>query len=167
MKKIILITLLFLTNYAIVLSQTKKVEVTVTTQKQPRVSQAKNAAEKELENLEYKLSDALVSKDQAVFNKLIADDFTIAGSSITKKSYIDIVKVPQLNFNSVEKSEMRIRIYGETAVITGRNNTSRKIENGESSSVFNFMDVWVKSKDGDWQCVAMSQDSILLIFSPY
>ena len=84
---------------------------------------------------------ALVSKDETIIKELIADDFTIAGSTITKKSYIDIVKVPQLNFNSVEKSEMRIKIYGETAVISGRNTTSRKIENGESSSVFNFMDV--------------------------
>ena len=163
MKKLILITLLLLANFVIVSAQAKN--VTITTQKQPRVSQAKNAAEKELEDLEYKLSDALVSKDEAVINKLIADDFTIAGSTITKKSYLDIVKVPQLNFISVEKSAMRIKIYGETAVITGRNNTERKIENGASSSVFNFMDVWVKSKNGGWQCVAMSHDSVLLIFS--
>lgn len=165
MKKIILITFLILANLTIVSSQTKKIEVVVSPQKKVRVSQAKNPVEKELEDLEYKLSDALVSKDEAVIKELIADDFSIAGSTITKKSYIDIVKVPQLNFNSVEKSEMRIKIYGETAVVSGRTNTSRKIENGESSSVFSFMDVWVKSKSGDWQCVAMSQDSVLLIFS--
>ena len=165
MKKLILITFLFLANFAIVPAQTKKVEVVVSPQKKVRVSQAKNPAEKELEDLEYKLSDALVSKDETVLKEIVADDFTIAGSTITKRSYIDIVKTPQLNFNSVEKSEMRIKIYGETAIISGRTNTSRKIENGESSSVFNFMDVWVKSKNGDWQCVAMSQDSVLLIFS--
>ena len=151
MKNLILLTFILLANFVIISAQTKK--VVVSSEKKVRVSQAKNPAEKELEDLEYNLSDALVSKDETVFNKLIADDFTIAGSSITKKSYIEIAKAPQLNFNSVEKSEMRIRIYGETAVITGRNNTSRKIENGESSSVFNFMDVWVKSKNGDWQCV--------------
>ncbi|HSK71799.1 MAG TPA: nuclear transport factor 2 family protein [Pyrinomonadaceae bacterium] len=165
MKKLVLLTFILLVNFAIVTAQNKKVEVVVSPQKKVRVSQAKNPAEKELEDLEYKLSDALVSKDETVLKELIADDFTIAGSSITKKSYIEIAKTPQLNFNSVEKSEMRIRIYGETAVISGRTNTSRKIENGESSSVFNFMDVWVKSKSGGWQCVAMSQDSVLLIFS--
>lgn len=165
MKKLTLITLIIWANFAMIFAQEKKVVVVVTHPKQPRISQAKNPAEKELEDLEYKLSDALVSKNEIIIKELIADDFTIAGSTITKKSYIDIVKVPQLNFNSVEKSEMRIKIYGETAVISGRTNTSRKIENGESSSVFNFMDVWVKSKNGDWQCVAMSQDSVLLIFS--
>ena len=165
MKNLILLTFIFLANFVIISAQTKK--VVVSSEKKVRVSQAKNPAEKELEDLEYKLSDALVSKDETVLKELIFDDFSIAGSSITKKSYIEIVKAPQLNFNSVEKSEMRIRIYGETAVVSGRNNTSRKIENGESSSVFNFMDVWVKSKNGNWQCVAMSQDSVLLIFSLY
>jgi len=163
MKKIISITFLLLISFSTVLAQTKT--ATVTTQKQSRVSQAKNAAEKELEDLEYKLSDSLVSKNESILNKLIADDFSIAGSTITKKSYVEIAKAPQLNFNSVEKSDMRIKIYGETAVITGRNTTSRKIENGESSSIFNFMDVWIKSENGDWQCVAMSHDSVLLIFS--
>ena len=167
MKKLTLITILFLVNCGIIFGQTKKAIVVVTSPKQPRISQARNPAEKELEHLEHKLSDALVSKDITIFDKLIADDFTIAGSSITKKSYIEIVKAPQLNFNSVEKSDMRIRIYRDTAVITGRNNTNRKIENGGSSSIFNFMNVWIKSKNGDWQCVAMSQDSILLIFSIY
>ena len=165
MKNLILITFIFAANFAIASAQAKKVEVVVSPQKKESVSQAKNPTEKVLEDLEHKLSDALVSKDEAVINKIIADDFTIAGSTITKKSYIDIVKIPQLVFNSVEKSEMKFRIYGDTAVITGRNNTSRKIENGESSSVFNFMDVWVISKSGVWQCVAMSQDSVLLIFS--
>jgi len=165
MKNLILLTFILLANFVIISAQTKK--VVVSSEKKVRVSQAKNPAEKELEDLEYKLSDALVSKDETVLKELIFDDFSIAGSSITKKSYIEIVKAPQLNFNSVEKSEMRIRIYGETAVVSGRNNTSRKIENGESSSVFNFMDVWVKSKNGNWQCVAMSQDSVLLIFSLY
>jgi Domain of unknown function (DUF4440) len=165
MKNLTVITLIILANFVICFAQEKKVAVTVTRPKQPRISQAKNPAEKKLEDLEYKLSDALVSKDETIIKELIADDFTIAGSTITKKTYIDIVKMPQLNFSSVEKSEMRIKLYGETAVISGRNNTSRKIENGESSNVFNFMDVWVKSKNGDWQCVAMSQDSVLLIFS--
>ncbi len=165
MKNLILLTFILLANFVIISAQTKK--VVVSSEKKVRVSQAKNPAEKELEDLEYKLSDALVSKDETVLKELVFDDFSIAGSSITKKSYIEIVKAPQLNFNSVEKSEMRIRIYGETAVVSGRNNTSRKIENGESSSVFNFMDVWVKSKNGNWQCVAMSQDSVLLIFALY
>ncbi len=165
MKKITIIAFIILANLSIVVAQEKKVQVTVTSPKKPRVSQAKTPIEKELEDLEYKLSDALVSKNETVINELISDDFTIAGSTISKKSYVDIVKVPQLVFNSVEKSEMKFKIYGKTAVITGRTNTSRKIENGESSSVFNFMDVWVKSENGVWQCVAMSQDSVLLIFS--
>jgi hypothetical protein len=165
MKKLIIIAFIILANLTITSAQEKKAVVVITSPKKPRVSQAKTPIEKELEDLEYKLSDALVSKNETLINELISDDFTIAGSTITKKSYIDIVRVPQLIFNSVEKSEMKFKIYGETAVITGRTNVSRKIENGESSSVFSFMDVWVKSKNGVWQCVAMSQDSVLLIFS--
>ena len=165
MKKSTLIAFIILANFALVFAQEKKVVVTVTQPKSPRVSQAKNPAEKELEDLEYKLSDALVSKDETIIKELIADDFKIAGSTITKKSYIDLLKVPQLNFNSIEKSKMQFQVYGETAVISGTTNTSRKIENGESSSVFRFMDVWMKSKNGVWQCVAMSEDSVLLIFS--
>lgn len=165
MKKATLITLIILVNFAMAFAQTKKVEVTATQPKQPRISQAKNPAEKELEDLEFKLSDALVIKDAASLEKLIAEDFTIAGSTITKKSYIDLAKSQHLNFSAIEKSEMRIKIYGETAVISGRTKADRKIENGVSSSIFNFMDVWVKSKNSEWQCVAMSQDSVLLIFS--
>lgn len=163
MNKLILITFILLATFINISSQTKKDGVIIVPKKE-RVSTAKNPIEKELEDLEHKLSDALVSKDENVFNSLIADDFTIA-STITKKSYIEIAKSPQLNFFSIEKSNMKIKIYENTAVITGRNNTDRKIENGISSSVFNFLNVWVKSKEGTWQCVAMSQDSVLLIFS--
>ena len=97
MKNLILLTFILLANFVIISAQTKK--VVVSSEKKVRVSQAKNPAEKELEDLEYKLSDALVSKDETVLKELIFDDFSIAGSSITKKSYIEIVKAPQLNFN--------------------------------------------------------------------
>lgn len=165
MKKATLITLIILVNFALAFSQTKKDAVTVIQPKEPRISQAKNPAEKDLEDLEFKLSDALVSKDAVTLEKIIAEDFIIAGSTITKKLYIDIAKSQQLKFFGIEKSEMQIKIYGETAVISGRNKADRKIENGISSSFFNYLNVWVKSKNGEWQCVAMSQDSVLLIFS--
>ncbi len=56
MKNLILLTFILLANFVIISAQTKKVEVVVSSEKKVRVSQAKNPAEKELEDLEYKLS---------------------------------------------------------------------------------------------------------------
>ncbi|MBS1795298.1 MAG: nuclear transport factor 2 family protein [Acidobacteria bacterium] len=164
MNKILLVVIFILLNVAGLSAQEKKISVPQPSKPKDCRSLTKNEVERTLENLECELTNALVSRDAGVLNRLLAEDFSISGMNITKKSYASLITDPRVGFTSVEKSQIRIKIYGETAVITGRNKTDRNIENGVSTNIFNFMDVWVKNESGDWQCAAMAVDSINFLF---
>lgn len=147
----------------------QSVPVTVTYAKRERKLDPKlqGKPERKLEEMEHRLSDAFVTNDAAVLKALLADDLESMGmiSPNTKDWFIALAQASDKDRNdfkiaSIEKFEMRIRIYGDTGIVIGREETVYTKENGARSSIFNFMNVWVR-KDGKWQCVAMSADSKL------
>jgi len=58
-------------------------------------------------------------------NRVVADDFILievmGGSEITKSALLAAIQSSQLKFGPIEPTEVRVRVYQTTAVITGRN----------------------------------------------
>jgi ketosteroid isomerase-like protein len=50
-------------------------------------------------------------------------------------------------------SEMKVRLYGETAVITGQSTIRAKVKGEEVAGEYRFTDIWVKQSDR-WLAVA-------------
>ena len=115
----------------------------------------KGKAESEIELIEHQLSDALRTTDAAALDKLLSDTVLIAGLIATKDQLIALLKKANTKYNSLEKSEMRIQLYGNTAVAAGTLKSDIDIENGSRMSQSTFFNTW-KLITGRWQCIALA-----------
>ena len=67
---------------------------------------------------------ALVEADVEVLTQVLADDFLLIdvmrGSEIEKIALLAVLGSGQLKFTGIEPADTRVRLYGTTAVVTGR-----------------------------------------------
>jgi ketosteroid isomerase-like protein len=100
--------------------------------------------------------DALVRKDMNALNRIIADDYLITlsdGRIINKTEDLVPVAAPDLKFETANVEDLNVRIFGQTAVVTGRGIYQVNFK-GRSSTIYErFTDVYVK-RGGRWQPVA-------------
>jgi len=108
--------------------------------------------------LERDIGDANVRRDKAFFERIEADEFvfTDSGGGITTKAE-DVASLdkPAGEFKLVSYlvDEMKVHVYGKTAVVTGRTTTTLRGKDREVVNHSRFTDVFVK-RDGRWQIVA-------------
>ena len=102
------------------------------------------------------LKNALVAKDSVALSKVLADDVTYGHTNAmiqTKAELIrDVVSLVQ-DYKSIEPSDMKIRLYDNTAIV---NMNSKVVMNYQSQPLELSMKItftWIK-KDKDWQLVA-------------
>lgn len=112
------------------------------------------ATVRELTDLEQSWAAALLKRDAAVLERLLADelvDTSPTGEVATKAE--DVAAVPSYNFASYVADEIRVQIYGQAAVVTGRSTQKGSFKGKDLSGVYRWTDTWVK-RNGKWQCVA-------------
>ena len=115
----------------------------------------KGKPEEEIEQLEHELSDAVRNKDGIELGKLLSDSVLIAGLIGNKDQYIALLKAADKKYYSLEKSEMRIQLYGDVAITTGIQKADIDIENGSRLEQTVFLNTW-KKIGGQWQCIAVA-----------
>jgi ketosteroid isomerase-like protein len=118
-------------------------------------AQTQNSAEKELVGVENAWKQAVVKRDAPALQRLYADEYTSVdqeGMTWNKKQdiEIDIAGVSRLSTYKLE--DLSVRIYGDVALVTGRNSATGKVLDRPAKSQTRFTDVFVK-RDGRWQCV--------------
>lgn len=117
-----------------------------------------NKVEAELMQLERNIGEANISRDKAFFERVEADEFifTDSGGGITTKAE-DVAGLDKpagaFKLISYVVDEMKVQIYGKTAVVTGRVTTTSKGADREVTGKSRFTDVFVK-RGGRWQLVA-------------
>jgi hypothetical protein len=114
--------------------------------------------ESELMQLERNIGDANVRRDKAFFERIEADEFIFtdsAGGLMTKAEDVASLDKPAGEFRLISyvPDDMKVRVYGKTAVVTGRTTTKLKSKDREVINSSRFTDVFVK-RDGRWQIVA-------------
>ena len=105
-----------------------------------------------VEELVHQLNSAILSQDQATLDKLIAADFTSGGTEIlAKREYIE-----QMMTTIPPKAQlidsMSVKLYGDTAVVTGLATAHWVSPAGAKTSSVNWVNVWVRGENG-WQVV--------------
>ncbi|MFL6467887.1 MAG: nuclear transport factor 2 family protein [Pyrinomonadaceae bacterium] len=115
-------------------------------------------AEAELMQIEREIGDANVRRDRAFFERLEAEEFifTDSGGGLTTKAEdVGSFDKPagETKLASYVPDEMKVSIYGNTAVVAGRVTSTYKSPKGEAVVRSRFTDVFVKTK-GRWQIVA-------------
>jgi hypothetical protein len=86
-----------------------------------------SAIEQELLRLHREYNDAISKGDRKTLERLIAEDFIrVTGFGVNNKSEMQI-EAPS-DDESVTEDSLKVRLYGNTAVITGRVNVQFKDE---------------------------------------
>lgn len=110
----------------------------------------------EVRSLEIKLLDYYKHRQVEVFASILDDDFVITfedGSTYSKTGYVAYSSSSSTRVESVEIPEMRIRLHGDTAVVTGVYH-EKGVDNQKAYDYHDrFTDVWMK-KSGKWRLIA-------------
>src|SRR5258706_13737686 len=83
--------------------------------------------EKEVLEVDTQRADAYVNGDVATLERILADDVTYVhptGKVETKAEVIAGFKQQDRKYKSIKRDDVVVRIYGNTAVVTGRNTIS-------------------------------------------
>ena len=115
--------------------------------------------DEDLKKLETERAAAVVRGDAATLAKQTSDDYTfinVYGRMSDKSQMVDAFKNGQSKLASDELSDMKVRLYGNTAVITGKADVKGTLSGKDITGQMMFTRVYVK-KGGHWQSVAFQQ----------
>ena len=123
----------------------------------PTAQAGENDDVKVLLDLESKMAQAWVQRDAQTLEQILADDYTLAGTGdalIGKGQYVAGLDNPEFRTTSAIVADLRIRVYGDAAVVTGRatyQGWSKK--RGRFVRRFRFTDTFIR-RGSTWKCVA-------------
>ena len=117
--------------------------------------------EQELIKLENEWGEAIVKRDTASIDRLMADEFIAIydGSVFTKAQYFEFVRSMKEEILSFVMDEWQVRVYGDAGVVMARSTTKTRLAGKETTNQLRFTDIWVK-RDGRWKCVAAHNSTI-------
>jgi ketosteroid isomerase-like protein len=111
--------------------------------------------EEELLKLENAFAEAIVNNDLESIRRLVADDWIIIdpnGEIVDRTRFFEVIKSGVLTHDMMESKDSRVRVYGDSAVVTAVTRTKGKFMGHDFSTQERTTDVFVK-RDGRWQCV--------------
>jgi len=111
--------------------------------------------EQEFLKLESEFARAVTDNDACAIEQFLSDDWVIVdpdGGIIDKARFLEVIKSGVLSHDSMESTEMRVRVYGEAAVVTALTSTKGKFMGQDFTSCERAADVFVK-QDDRWRCV--------------
>lgn len=109
-----------------------------------------------IRTLEFKLVDCYKRHEVEVFASVLDDDFVITfedGSTYSKTGYLAYSTSASTRVETVEIPEMKIRLHGDTAVVTGIYHEKGMDSQKSYDYHDRFTDVWMK-KAGKWRLIA-------------
>ena len=111
--------------------------------------------EEELLKLEKQFAAAIVKNDPETIERFVVDDWIIInadGGIIDKARFLDVIKSGALTHEMMESDDIRVRVYGDSAVVSAITRTKGKFMSQEFSAEERATDVFVR-EDGQWRCV--------------
>lgn len=118
-------------------------------------AQMRDEGEREIRELETKRFQAMEKVDVATLNRILSDDMIYTHSTglrQTKAELIGALGSGDLKYEAINPSDVRVRIFDATAVVTGRVSIRVKSAGNEQNFKLCYLDVYVK-QEGRWQMV--------------
>lgn len=109
-----------------------------------------------LAKMERDAATALMKGDLAGFGGVFADDSTLTGPDgavQTKAQLVADVKSGALKIQSTEMSDLKVRVFGESAIATYMTTDKGKYKDKDISGRYRWTDVFLH-RGGKWQIVA-------------
>ena len=120
------------------------------------------SVEDKIKKMETDRAAAVVKGDVAKLAKETSDDYTLVninGQMSNKSQMIDGFKSGQNKLTTDDITDMKVRVYGDTAVVTGKVDVKGMMGGKDVSGQAMFTRIYVK-KAGHWESVALQQTRI-------
>jgi hypothetical protein len=117
--------------------------------------QSSSQAEDEIQRLEVARSKAQVQGDTAKLDELLAPEFleiNVAGQIRTKAENIEGHKTGQMHWEKFDLDDVIVRVYEETAVVTGRLTRKGTFGGRDISGQSHYTRYYIRRK-GHWQAI--------------
>jgi len=111
---------------------------------------------REIIEMERLAREASLRRDADFSQRTLADDYvaiTPLGTVTTKQDTVSARKSRQLRYDTIDVTDMVIRVYGDTAVVTARADVKGHQLGEDFSGPYRYTRVWVR-KTGHWQAVS-------------
>ena len=109
----------------------------------------------ELARFEQEFTQAVVANDAAAIGRFVADDWVIVdadGSVIDRSRFISVIESGALTHDSMESTDLEVRVHGDTAVVTGITTSEGQFMGQGFATRERATDVLARL-DGRWICV--------------
>ena len=121
----------------------------------PKGSQSRSV-EEAIRKVDNERIQAQIHADAAALERIYADDFIgvrPSGTVRTKPQVISDFTSGDLKFQSITTDDVQVRVYGNTAVETGRSTMNGQDKGKTVPRDTRFTRVWIK-RQGSWRLVA-------------
>ncbi len=111
---------------------------------------------REIIDMERQAREASLHRDADFSQRTLAEDYvaiTPLGQVTTKQETVSARKSGQLRYDAIDVSDMVVRIYGDTAVVTARADVRGHQLGEDFSGPYRYTRVWVR-RTGHWQAVS-------------
>jgi hypothetical protein len=119
-------------------------------------NKSKSSVEETLIGIEQDWSQADLKRDAAALDRILAEDWTgidFEGAVLTKAQALKGIGSGSGSLESTVLRDMKVRIYGNTAIVTGADIEKGEYHGKDSSGTYLWTDVFVR-RNGRWQAVS-------------
>jgi ketosteroid isomerase-like protein len=112
--------------------------------------------ERQILGLEEAWARAVEMHDRAALERILASEFNFIapdGRLMTRAAYIAEKASGSADIHSFELSEMLVRVFGSTALVSGLSTIDESIAGKRCQYQIRWKDVWIK-RDGAWQVLS-------------
>ena len=111
--------------------------------------------EEELLKFEEEFTQAVAANDAAAIRRFVADDWVIVdadGNVIDRSRFISVVESGALTHESMESTDVEVRVHGDLAVVTGITTSKGQFMGQGFATRERATDVLARVNEG-WLCV--------------
>ena len=100
---------------------------------------------------------AIVRKDEKAIAANMADDFRMIdgyGNVSAKQAFVADIVDPKLSIDPYSVEEFDVRVYGDTALLSGRTHMTGRHDGKPFESNYRYIDIYVR-RAGTWKIVSV------------
>jgi len=108
-----------------------------------------------VEKVNRSLTEAILKGDAKDFDQMTSDEYVLTSSTgklWDKKKNLEALKEGTLTFEKIDDSDVKVHMYGDAAVVTGKAHIKGKSKDRAFDDEYRWTRVFVHH-DGSWKCV--------------
>jgi ketosteroid isomerase-like protein len=120
------------------------------------------SAEQQVRNLDKQAREAAIHGDSEFEAQYTASDYmsiSASGAVSTREQTLARVRSGDIKLSSIDVDEEQVRVYGDTAVVTGRVHVLGAVKGQAIDHKARYTRVWVR-QSGAWKLVAFQETTI-------